>query len=104
MMLASLMCGSVLASAFFVFFQAEDGIRDVAVTGVQTCALPISGKLSGFVVPDPVGRALRVSHDRGNGMWNACAGASRRIRERSRERRSQRIRLLLGRRAGAPGT
>src|SRR2546429_6484103 len=25
------------------FFQAEDGIRDVAVTGVQTCALPISG-------------------------------------------------------------
>src|SRR2546429_3040852 len=24
------------------FFQAEDGIRDVAVTGVQTCALPIS--------------------------------------------------------------
>ena len=28
---------------FFFFFQAEDGIRDVAVTGVQTCALPISG-------------------------------------------------------------
>src|SRR2546429_486234 len=27
-----------------VFFQAEDGIRDVAVTGVQTCALPISGR------------------------------------------------------------
>src|SRR6266436_9101612 len=27
---------------FFFFFQAEDGIRDVAVTGVQTCALPIS--------------------------------------------------------------
>src|SRR2546429_3411721 len=27
------------------FFQAEDGIRDVAVTGVQTCALPISVRL-----------------------------------------------------------
>src|SRR5256884_5855587 len=27
--------------ACFFFFQAEDGIRDVAVTGVQTCALPI---------------------------------------------------------------
>src|SRR5205809_5644655 len=27
----------------FFFFQAEDGIRDVAVTGVQTCALPICG-------------------------------------------------------------
>src|SRR2546429_9921500 len=26
------------------FLQAEDGIRDVAVTGVQTCALPISGR------------------------------------------------------------
>src|SRR5437764_10784251 len=28
---------------FFFFFQAEDGIRDTSVTGVQTCALPISG-------------------------------------------------------------
>src|SRR5438094_10443118 len=27
---------------FFFFFQAEDGIRDRTVTGVQTCALPIS--------------------------------------------------------------
>src|SRR3989449_6701389 len=32
----------------FFFFQAEDGIRDVAVTGVQTCAPPIS------VIRDPV--------------------------------------------------
>src|SRR2546429_1927743 len=31
---------SATLSCFF-FFQAEDGIRDVAVTGVQTCALPI---------------------------------------------------------------
>src|SRR3712207_7461569 len=30
-------------SVFFFFFQAEDGIRDIGVTGVQTCALPISG-------------------------------------------------------------
>src|SRR5256884_4510624 len=30
------------ASVWVFFFQAEDGIRDVAVTGVQTCALPIS--------------------------------------------------------------
>src|SRR6266496_804794 len=28
---------------FFFFFQAEDGIRDLYVTGVQTCALPIFG-------------------------------------------------------------
>src|SRR2546430_6848171 len=33
---------TVSALAFF-FFQAEDGIRDLTVTGVQTCALPISG-------------------------------------------------------------
>src|SRR2546429_8404923 len=43
----------------FFFFQAEDGIRDVAVTGVQTCALPIfsPGRLRR---PQPkVVRALR---------------------------------------------
>src|SRR5438067_9321317 len=33
---------SVLFCFFFFFFQAEDGIRDRNVTGVQTCALPIS--------------------------------------------------------------
>src|SRR5690606_41135660 len=31
----------VLCYYFFFFFQAEDGIRDFHVTGVQTCALPI---------------------------------------------------------------
>src|SRR2546427_6411091 len=31
----------VSALSFFFFFQAEDGIRDLTVTGVQTCALPI---------------------------------------------------------------
>src|SRR5437660_9248360 len=33
---------------FFFFFQAEDGIRDGHVTGVQTCALPISRPSSRF--------------------------------------------------------
>src|SRR5256886_11575644 len=39
---------SVMFSLFFFFFQAEDGIRDLTVTGVQTCALPIwsSGRKS----------------------------------------------------------
>src|SRR5260370_9263843 len=32
----------------FFFFQAEDGIRDSSVTGVQTCALPISNSASAF--------------------------------------------------------
>src|SRR5216684_4758875 len=35
---------------FFFFFQAEDGIRDVVVTGVQTCALPISLLRGGMVI------------------------------------------------------
>src|SRR2546425_275280 len=35
----------VVISAVFFFFQAEDGIRDKLVTGVQTCALPISKSL-----------------------------------------------------------
>src|SRR3989442_15935783 len=34
--------GVVSFPFFFFFFQAEDGIRDADVTGVQTCALPIS--------------------------------------------------------------
>src|SRR2546430_8914163 len=33
------------------FFQAEDGIRDLTVTGVQTCALPISFDLAGVNRP-----------------------------------------------------
>ena len=40
----------------FFFFQAEDGIRDVAVTGVQTCALPIlfidAGKITVYNLRD----------------------------------------------------
>src|SRR6266853_4761714 len=32
---------------FFFFFQAEDGIRDLTVTGVQTCALPIYRQRAG---------------------------------------------------------
>src|SRR5438034_11285480 len=38
----------------FFFFQAEDGIRDHCVTGVQTCALPIFGRLSDRGPSDPV--------------------------------------------------
>src|ERR1017187_7037377 len=35
------------------FFQAEDGIRDTSVTGVQTCALPISLHVSPAPLPSP---------------------------------------------------
>src|SRR3712207_7295568 len=36
-----LCCSAVCVVYWFFFFQAEDGIRDIGVTGVQTCALPI---------------------------------------------------------------
>src|SRR6266566_8668566 len=36
-------CKDVDCTFCFFFFQAEDGIRDYKVTGVQTCALPICG-------------------------------------------------------------
>src|SRR5690606_39921030 len=51
---------------FFFFFQAEDGIRDFHVTGVQTCALPICSKRdiqyasSGFRVVKE--QLVKVSH------------------------------------------
>src|SRR2546430_7694852 len=38
----------------FFFFQAEDGIRDLTVTGVQTCALPISAPIASSRSTDPV--------------------------------------------------
>src|SRR2546428_13694474 len=49
------------------FFQAEDGIRDLIVTGVQTCALPISGTHGHDLVraagdDQVMGDAPRVEH------------------------------------------
>src|SRR5215216_514804 len=44
------------------FFQAEDGIRDDLVTGVQTCALPISNRARGaaeLALAEPGGHPLR---------------------------------------------
>src|SRR3989441_1325769 len=49
----------VILCSFF-FFQAEDGIRDKLVTGVQTCALPISG--GACVVIDPGEEAGLIVH------------------------------------------
>src|SRR5256885_4960794 len=61
-----LVVGSYDGDFIFFFFQAEDGIRDYKVTGVQTCALPIlalgiasifqtipSLALFGFLIPIP---------------------------------------------------
>src|SRR5438046_10473286 len=48
-----------MAASRFFFFQAEDGIRDWSVTGVQTCALPISG-VGGVAAGVPRGEAART--------------------------------------------
>src|SRR5256886_14940641 len=55
-----------VAKLSFFFFQAEDGIRDLTVTGVQTCALPISLHRTALSHPrkGPAGRAVRVSCSR----------------------------------------
>src|SRR2546430_6311085 len=55
MVIGSMMCFVLVISvgcSFFFFFQAEDGIRDLTVTGVQTCALPIfevMGRHAGWI-------------------------------------------------------
>src|SRR3712207_8934728 len=48
----------VLVSVFF--FQAEDGIRDIGVTGVQTCALPIFARRCEVQVAYAIGAAHPV--------------------------------------------
>src|SRR2546430_16552493 len=58
------------------FFQAEDGIRDLTVTGVQTCALPISALLfiqqtaATFVEFVERGDLSDAAHERFNDMMN----------------------------------
>src|SRR2546425_8126850 len=76
---------------FFFFFQAEDGIRDKLVTGVQTCALPISlpfvqsqrcvsvplNPLNGFQEPfklAPAGRVPQFAQGFGFDLPDAFAG------------------------------
>src|SRR6266496_4649502 len=53
---------------FFFFFQAEDGIRDLYVTGVQTCALPIfhTFGLRWKDAAELFGRTVKVVHVHGD--------------------------------------
>src|SRR5207245_4612437 len=50
------------------FFQAEDGIRAATVTGVQTCALPISLALAGGSYP-PIVAAACAAAPKGGASW-----------------------------------
>src|SRR3712207_2433346 len=51
---------------YFFFFQAEDGIRDIGVTGVQTCALPISTTILGHAHPKVVEAISVQAHKLGH--------------------------------------
>src|SRR5687767_15771287 len=101
-------CSSFYFFCFF-FFQAEDGIRDKLVTGVQTCALPISlrqllrdepaeGNVVRRDLPSPAqerlppgdvfdGRPRRVFRGPGNRRVPPCSGtaAGRIVRPRLRD-------------------
>src|SRR3712207_7932624 len=44
---------------YFFFFQAEDGIRDIGVTGVQTCALPILRLLGAGGLADVIAENMK---------------------------------------------
>src|SRR2546430_7755981 len=81
---------------FFFFFQAEDGIRDLTVTGVQTCALPIWPRLIERRVDGKMLAEIAAEHRRGRRLlvattnldagrrviWNMGAIAERRSEER----------------------
>src|SRR5438034_5481696 len=79
---------SLFGCCFFFFFQAEDGIRDHCVTGVQTCALPI---FAGFRL-----RVARMIHcclrqiPRLLGVCLPELGPARSLRE-TRDRKSTRL-------------
>src|SRR2546430_7653352 len=92
--------------SFFFFFQAEDGIRDLTVTGVQTCALPIfnsnyAGFGSGITVPrygfilhnrgglftlDPKSPNVIAPHKRPYNTLSALRSEERRVGEECRSR------------------
>src|SRR5256885_8810499 len=89
-----------LSPIIFFFFQAEDGIRDYKVTGVQTCALPIysAGKYASATARHPnmlpknvrrhtmprfVDHTLRVC----GSASGVCGGRIRCVKIRSEERR-----------------
>src|SRR5688500_19960925 len=65
-----ILCRLFICSNLYFIFQAEDGIRDYKVTGVQTCALPISVSISKNSTPS----AYR-SHSAVASSPRACSGA-----------------------------
>src|SRR3989337_4296142 len=90
--------GEVGCSCFSFFFQAEDGIRDATVTGVQTCALPISGFVvpdgDGFLAPVPTGHHQRSEERRvGKECRSRWSPYHYKKKKKTKQRRGRRARL-----------
>src|ERR1039457_3926522 len=60
--------------SWFFFFQAEDGIRDYKVTGVQTCALPICVECAGGPGISPIAGESGAGQGAGGTQkrWTGC--------------------------------
>src|SRR5690606_39708297 len=87
----ALCCRRLCVISVFFFFQAEDGIRDFHVTGVQTCALPISRPVGGWVRSFP----RRPSSRRRGSPWSG--GGTGRRRGGRPSSRGTRARWEIGR-------
>src|SRR5207253_7465592 len=81
---------SLLKMLVFFFFQAEDGIRDGHVTGVQTCALPICASPSRCTRPELLEPTARYRSDRcrreGSGTRTTVRSEERRVGKECRSR------------------
>src|SRR5207245_6349900 len=85
---------------FCFFFQAEDGIRDATVTGVQTCALPISIEPARGKQNAPLRSSANPS---GNGQPRLRDRLCLLIRQRSEERRVGKVEIPADEVARAKG-
>src|SRR5207248_6127603 len=79
------------------FFQAEDGIRDRTVTGVQTCALPI------YKRTPCIGRSHGIHAEPTTFGWKLIVWADELARAKARLQRAREI-IAVGKLSGAVGT
>src|SRR5256885_7797567 len=72
----SAMIAMICHLTILFFFQAEDGIRDYKVTGVQTCALPIFGPLLQLRIRHPT-----IATDHRDAVGNQIDGVLHKVRD-----------------------
>src|SRR2546430_8872385 len=94
--------GDITKGSVFFFFQAEDGIRDLTVTGVQTCALPIyvrpARRSSRALNPCTARRQCRFrrrSEEHTSELQSQSNLVCRLLLEKKKKRASMKVELLL---------